>query len=126
MKYIKTFEQFINESLNESESYNDYPEAARKEAKKALDWKEKYGDEVDAGTPVGWKRANQLASGEKLTVDTIKRMKAFFDRHDGNQTIDAKHKDEPWKDNGYVAWLIWGGDPARKWAEAKLKEIEKE
>lgn len=123
MEYFKTFEQFVNESLNESESYNDYPESARKDAQKALDWKEKYGDEVDAGTPVGWKRANQLAKGEKLSIDTIKRMKAFFDRHDGNQSIDPKHKDEPWKDNGHVAWLLWGGDSAKKWAESKLKKI---
>lgn len=124
MDYIKSFEEFINESLNESETYNDYPAAVKNAAKKALDWKEKYGKEVDAGTPVGWKRANQLASGENISIDTITRMKAFFDRHDGNQTIDSKHKNEPWKDNGHVAWLLWGGDPGRKWAEDKLKEIE--
>ena len=53
--------------LNEEDTWNDYPAAAKKNAQKAIDWKEKYGrDEVDAGTPVGWARAHQLAKGETL------------------------------------------------------------
>lgn len=123
MAFIKSFKEFCN-FLNESESYNDYPEEARKAAKKAIEWKEKYGEEVQAGTPVGWKRAHQLVNGEKLTIDTIRRMKAFFDRHEGNKEIAPEYKETPWKDRGYVAWLLWGGDAARKWAEEKLKEIE--
>lgn len=106
--------------------YNDYPSAASKNAQQALDWKEKYGrDEVDAGTPVGWARANQLAKGEQLSRDVVSRM-AQFNRHRKNSTIAAEFKDEPWKDKGYVAWLIWGGDEGVDWAMEKMKEIEKE
>ena len=44
-----------------AKTYNDYPIAATNNAKKALRWKEEYGDEVKGGTIVGWTRANQLA-----------------------------------------------------------------
>ena len=110
--------------LNEEDSYNDYPAAAKKNAQIAIDWKEKYGrDEVPAGTPVGWARAHQLAKGEKISADTVKRMSAF-NRHRKNSSIAPEHKDEPWKDNGYVAWLIWGGDEGVDWAIEKSKEID--
>ena len=110
-------------SLNE-ESYNDYPAAAKANAKKALEWRDKYGrDEVDAGTPVGWARANQLAGGENISAETVKRM-AAFNRHRKNSKISAEHKDTPWKDRGHVAWLIWGGDEGVDWAIEKSKELD--
>ena len=111
--------------LNEGESFNDYPEAARNAARKAIKWKDEHGKEVKAGTAVGWTRASQLANGEKLSMKTIKRMKAFFDRHEKNKTINPEYKNEPWRDNGYVAHLLWGGDSARNWAERKIKQFEK-
>ena len=110
--------------LNEGESFNDYPEAARNAARKAIKWKDEHGKEVKAGTAVGWTRASQLANGEKLSMKTIKRMKAFFDRHEKNKAINPEYKNEPWRDNGYVAWLLWGGDSARNWAERKVKQFE--
>ena len=118
-------DRIIKESvLNEEDSYNDYPAAAKKNAQMAIDWKEKYGrDEVPAGTPVGWARAHQLAKGEKISADTVKRMSAF-NRHRKNSKIAPEHKDTPWKDNGYVAWLIWGGDEGVDWAIEKSKEID--
>ena len=110
--------------LNEEDTWNDYPAAAKKNAQKAIDWKEKYGrDEVDAGTPVGWARAHQLAKGENLSTDTVKRMSAF-NRHRKNSSIKPELKETPWKDRGYVAWLIWGGDEGVDWAIEKSKEID--
>lgn len=118
-------DQAKNESLNESkETYNDYPAAAKSNAKKAIAWKEKYGrDKVTGGTEVGWARAHQLAKGESLSKDVVSRM-AQFNRHRKNSKIDPKFKDEPWKDRGYIAWLIWGGDAGVDWAIKKMKEIK--
>ena len=118
-------DQAKNESLNESkETYNDYPAAAKSNAKKAIAWKDKYGrDEVTGGTEVGWARAHQLAKGESLSKDVVSRM-AQFNRHRKNSKIDPKFKDEPWKDRGYIAWLIWGGDAGVDWAIKKMKEIK--
>jgi len=111
--------------FEEEETYNDYPDAAKKNAQMAIDWKEKYGrDEVDAGTAVGWARAHQLAKGENLSADTVGRMSAF-NRHRKNSKISAEYKETPWKDRGYVAWLIWGGDEGVDWAMAKMDKISK-
>lgn len=112
--------QIIN-LLEEEETFVP-PASAAKEAKKAIDWKEEHGDEVKGGTQVGWTRANQLAKRERLSLKTVKRMKAFFDRHEKNKSIAPEFKSEPWRDNGYIAWLIWGGDSARSWVEGILKE----
>jgi hypothetical protein len=115
----------VEESNNIEDSYNDYPEAAKKNAQLAIDWKEKYGrDEVEAGTAVGWARANQLAKGEMLSADTVGRM-ASFNRHRKNSTIAPEFKETPWLDKGYVSWLIWGGDEGVDWAMAKMDEISK-
>lgn len=101
------------------------PVSVSKAAKKALEWKDKYGDEVKGGTQVGWTRANQLSKREKLSPDTVKRMYRFFLRHEKNKTVDSKYKNEPWKDNGKVAWEIWGGDAGRTWATKLWKQMEK-
>ena len=117
-----------NESIvNEAEdTYKDYPAAAKANAKKAIKWKEEHGrDEVKGGTEVGWARAHQLAKGEALSKDVVSRM-AQFNRHRKNSKIKPELKDEPWKDNGYIAWLIWGGDEGVDWAIKKMEEINKE
>jgi hypothetical protein len=116
-------ESWLNEN---EETYKDYPVAAKANAKKAIDWKEKHGrDEVPGGTEVGWARAHQLAKGEALSRDVVSRM-AQFNRHRKNSGIAPEHKDEPWKDNGHIAWLIWGGDEGVDWAMKKMDQIKKE
>lgn len=125
MKTLK-FDQYITEASKTEAIYNDYPAAAKANAKKALKWRDEHGrDEVDGGTEVGWARANQLAKGEKLSRDVVSRM-AQFNRHRKNSKISAEYKGEPWKDRGYIAWLIWGGDEGVDWAMKKMDEIEAE
>jgi len=118
-------EDLLKESSETEAQYDDYPAAASKNAKQAIEWKEKYGrEEVAGGTEVGWARAHQLAKGEKLSRDVVSRM-AQFNRHRKNSKVAAEFKDEPWKDKGYIAWLIWGGDEGVDWAIEKMAEIEK-
>ena len=105
-------------------TYNDYPKSASNNAKKALEWKKKYGSEVKGMTAVGWARANQLANKRNLSYETIARM-AAFNRHRKNATIDPKYKSTPWKDRGYVAWLGWGGTSGINWAIRKAESIRK-
>jgi len=99
-----------------ADSYTDYPEGARSNAKKALGWAEKNGW-GECGTPVGKARANQLANGEPISRETIARMAAFR-RHQQN-------KDVPYSEGcGGLMWDAWGGDAGIRWAESKLKEID--
>lgn len=107
----------------ELETYNDYPEAAKNNAKKVLEWREKHGNEVKGMTRVGWTRANQLAKGQNISRSTIARM-ASFKRHEKNAEVSAENKSTPWKDAGRVAWLGWGGASGVNWAINKLKSID--
>lgn len=101
--------------MREAEDSYDAPEAARNNAKKVLAWRDKYGDQVAGMTQVGWTRANQLASGERLSRETVGRMAAFA-RHRKNAEVSPEFKAEPWRDAGYVAWLGWGGTTGVDWA----------
>lgn len=107
-----------------AETYNDYPQSATNNAKKVLKWRDEHGrDEVKGGTAVGWTRANQLAKREKISRETIGRM-AAFKRHEKNAKVDEKYKSTPWKDKGYVAWLLWGGTSGVNWAIKKKESID--
>ena len=104
-----------DEMKEKAETYNDYPEAASNNAKRALKYKEENGS--DCGTPVGWTRANQLANREKISRDTIARM-ASFKRHQQN-------KDVPYSEGcGGIMWDAWGGDAGINWAIRKLDQID--
>ena len=109
-----------------NESYDNYPQGATNNAKRMLEWREKYGrDVVRGGTEVGWKRANQLANREPLSLDTVKRINSFLARHEENAKIDPKFKDEPWRDRGYVAYNLWGGKAMVSWAK-RISEQSKD
>lgn len=99
------------------DSWNDYPEAAVENAKTALRWAEENGW-GDCGEQTGKIRANQIASRQKLTRETIAKMSAF-QRH-------RQNSDRPLGDGcGRLMWLSWGGDEGIAWAERKLKEIDR-
>lgn len=118
---MKSFVTFIREE--EEDTYRP-PAAAAAAARKALKWRDDHGDdEVKAMTRTGWTRANQLADREEISYETVKRMAAFA-RHKKNATISPEHKDEPWKDNGHVAWLGWGGDAGVEWAQKIVDQKE--
>ena len=112
-----------DKSQNKNETFDTYPQTATNNAKRMIEWREKYGDEVRAGTPTGWRRASMLANREPLTIEMLNRIKSFFARHEGNQTIAERYKDTPWRDNGYVSWNLWGGTAMRDWVNKKLNEI---
>ena len=112
---IKKNFQTFNEDF--ADSYNDYPEAAKENAKIALRWADENGW-GECGTDVGKQRANQLAKGESISRETIARM-AAFERH--RQNSDKELGDGC----GRLMWLAWGGDEGISWAQRKLKQIDK-
>jgi len=117
------YEAAIAESKDES--YDDYPQAASNNAKRMLGWIDKYGrDVVTAGTNVGLARAQQLSSREPISLDVLKRTRSYLERAKTYSTVDPKHKDEPWLDNGFVAYNLWGGEAMREYANKKLAELE--
>jgi hypothetical protein len=104
-----------------AESISDYPQGVKDAAKRAVDYAEKNGW-GSCGTAVGKTRASQLAKGESISVDTIKRMYSYLSRHKSDLTSSKSYGDGC----GKLMYDSWGGEPALKWAERKLKELEKE
>jgi len=109
------------------------PKAVAAAAEKGLEYRRRQGKDKAGLTPgeaskegigSGVQRATNLKNRDKISPKVIRQMVAFFSRHAKNKAIDAKHKDEPWKDKGYVSWLLWGGDPGKAWAEKVLKQME--
>jgi hypothetical protein len=101
------------------ESYTDYPDAVKNNAKKVIEFTEKNGW-GDCGTPVGKTRANTLAKGEPVSVDTIKRMNSYLIRHKKDLEASTSYTDGC----GLLMYDSWGGRAALRWTESKLKELE--
>ena len=75
------------------------------------------------GTAVGVARARDLAGGRTLSLDTVRRMASYFARHAVDLEAPAAkvgHPDYP--SAGRIAWLLWGGDAGRTWANKILKQ----
>ncbi len=67
----------------------------------------------------GVQRASDLKNRRPLSLDTIKRMHAFFSRHEKNKAVDPGKTPE--QDKGHQAWLLWGGDAGKAWVAKILK-----
>jgi hypothetical protein len=102
-----------------AESISDYPEGVKNAAKKAVDWAEENGW-GSCGTAVGKTRASQLANGEPISVDTLKRMYSYLSRHKADLTSSKSYEDGC----GKLMYDSWGGEAGLTYAERKLKQLE--
>ncbi len=75
------------------------------------------------GIGSGVARARDLIRG-RVSKRTIKRMHAYFSRHQGNYKLDAGKA--PREDKGYVAGLLWGGEAGRSFAAKMVKRFKRE
>jgi hypothetical protein len=102
------------------------PKAVRNAARRALDWIDN-GMAGSGFTSVGRVRAGQLASGETISLETLKRMKSFFSRHEvDKQALGFSQGEKGFPSPGRVAWDAWGGDAGFAWAESMVAEAEKQ
>ena len=102
----------------ELESYSDYPDGVKNNAKRVLEWVDKNGW-GSCGTGVGKQRANQLAKGEPITVETIKRMYSYLSRHKSDLTSSKTYSDGC----GKLMYDAWGGKAALGWSRNKLRTL---
>ena len=70
------------------------------------------------GIGSGVARATSLANGESVSYETIKRMAAFFSRHEKNF---AGGED----DAGFISMKLWGGRAGGEWARSIIERVEK-
>jgi len=100
------------------------PVAVQRAAAFGLKWRQEYGR---GGTAIGVARARDLSNGRSVSIKTLKRMKAYFDRHAVDSYAMGWFQGEKgFPTAGRIAWQLWGGDAGRRWAESKLKQLEKE
>lgn len=74
------------------------------------------------GIGSGVQRASDLKSGASLSASTVRRMKAYFDRHASDYKLDPGKS--PAEDKGYVAGLLWGGEAGKRWANAVVNRLD--
>jgi hypothetical protein len=91
-------------------------------AQRALDVRETKPQSQQGMTAVGLARANQLAKREPVSLETVRRMVAYFDRHE----VDKQGSSWGEQGKGWQAWYGWGGDEGRAWARRILKENDME
>lgn len=96
------------------------PAAVAREAKKGLKLHDASGK---GGTEVGWARARQLAAREELGRDDVVAMSSYFARHEVDKRAEG-FGDDDHPTPGYVAWLLWGGEPGREWADKTKARLE--
>jgi hypothetical protein len=93
-------------------------------ARRGLELRETFGR---GGTSVGVQRAKRLAERCPVSIRDIARISAFFARHE----VDKASNSHVWGDEtnpsaGYIAWLLWGGEPGRRWADGITARTRKE
>jgi len=99
-----------------AKTYTDYPQAAREAAERGIRLNEEVGNKCS--TQIGKIRAQQISQGEPVTLMTVKRMYSYLSRaaeyYDPSDT----------KACGTISYLLWGGEPALRWAERIIKQEE--
>jgi len=115
-------EDFLLEELKmilsgeELESFADYPDAVSNNAKRGIELNEKVNNKC--ATQVGKVRAQQLAQGKAVTVETIKRMFSYLSR--AEEYYDEGNNEAC----GTISYLLWGGKAGLRWAGSKLRELD--
>lgn len=72
-------------------------------------------------TPKGIARAAQLSTRRPVSMKTIARMVAYFERHE----IDKQGETWDEQGKGWQAWQGWGGDEGWSWAKGVLAQAER-
>jgi phage I-like protein len=98
------------------------PQGARDEAEKGLAWRREHGR---GGTEIGVARARDLSNGKSLSKYTIKRMLAYFSRHEVDKQGNGWSPGEDgFPSAGRIAWALWGGDAGYAWARKMARAFD--
>jgi len=94
------------------------PEAVADNARMALEVRAEKPASEQGMTLVGLARARQLAERRPVSVATLRRMLSYFARHE----VDKEGATWDERGKGWQAWMGWGGDEGRDWAQAIIDE----
>jgi len=71
----------------------------------------------------GMRTARRIVSGS-IDRKQMELMRAWFARHGASEKEKQARKDKTSK--AAIAYALWGGNPGRRFVEAKLRELERE
>jgi len=114
---IKKDKRYKSKKRVEMESYSDYPSGVKNNAKKGIELNEKSGNKC--ATSVGKIRAQQLAQGKPISVETIKRMHSYLSRAEDQYRKNQNDSEAC----ANVSYLLWGGLAGLGWSRNKLREL---
>ena len=113
---IRKDKRYKSKQWIEMETFAHYGSGVRSNAKKGIELNEKNGNKC--ATQTGKVRAQQLANGEAVSVQTIRRMYSYLSRAETYyDNADST------SDCGYISYLLWGGKAALGWSRNKLREL---
>lgn len=92
------------------------PDGVQKAAQRGLELHKKFGR---GGTSVGMNTARILSAGGSIGIEKVKHISRYFPRHAGDNLDDKES-------NGWIAWLLWGGDAGRTWSTNIVERYNKE
>ena len=108
---------------DEPRAADSYPptDGMVEEAQRGLDWRSEYGR---GGTSIGIARARDIVNRKDLPIDTWRRVKAFFDRHEVDKQAEGFNPGEDgYPSNGRIAWALWGGDAGYSRSQAIMEDV---
>lgn len=101
------------------------PKPVRDAAKRALEARDSVPPSRKAGTPVGLARANQLANGENVSVNTLVRMRSYLLRARENYRRARDQGLNLQNSKAIQAYYLWGGPSALTWVNSELRKVGK-
>ena len=97
------------------QSYANYPDGVKNNAKRGIELNERQNNKC--ATQTGKVRAQQLAQGKAISLQTVKRMYSYLSRaeeyYDPNDSTAC----------GTISYLLWGGKAALRWSRSVLREL---
>jgi len=108
---------------DEPRAADSYPptDGMVEEAQRGLDWRSEFGR---GGTSIGIARARDIVNRKDLPINTWRRVKAFFDRHEVDKKAEGFSPGEDgFPSNGRIAWALWGGDAGFSRAKAIMEDF---
>jgi hypothetical protein len=117
------FEEQYKVITEEFKTYNDYPRVAKEAARMAIERNRKLKNRC--GTLTGKARAQQIANGRGLSLQTVKRVKSYLSRAKKNFDVAALRKD--YDSCAYISYGLWAGESSEamlKWADRTIRREE--
>ncbi len=100
------------------------PANLRNAARRALEARDSVPPSRKAGTAVGLARANQLANGDNLSLNTLVRMRSYLERAEPAYREARRQGKSITESKAIMAYYLWGGPQALAWVNQQINKLQ--